>query len=121
LTSTACAKAAAHGPRPGKIDPRKVERIATVPYRANTLVMWINSPAALHGVTPRSATEIPRRYMNFLGEYYGGRDDDFFIASDAPIGGFWHRLKHFRRRFKKVREVRAPAAVGPSESPSEMQ
>ena len=99
-------------PRPGKIDPHNVERVATVPYRANTLIMWINSPAALHGVTPRSVTEVPRRYMNFLGECYRGQSDDFFIASDAPVDGFWHRLKRFRRRFKRVPEVRAPAADG---------
>ena len=105
-------------PRPGKIDPRNVEQVATVPYRANTLIMWINSPAALHGVTPRSVTGIPRRYMNFLGECYRGRDDDFFIASDDPIGGFWHRLKHFRRRFKRVREVQAPAAEGGPQPPA---
>ena len=29
--------------------------------------MWINSPFAFHGVTARSVTQWPRRYMNFLG------------------------------------------------------
>ncbi len=101
-----------HGPapRPGKIYPRNVERIATIPYRANTLIMWINSPAALHGVSPRSVTEVPRRYINFLGECYCGKSSDYFIAGAAPVGGFWHAFKHFRRRFKKVREVRSPTA-----------
>lgn len=97
-------------PRPGKIHPKNVERLFTIPYRANTLVMWINSPAALHGVTPRSATAVPRRYMNFLGECYRGRDEDYFIAPAAAASGFWHAFKHFRRRFKKVRKVVRPAA-----------
>ena len=61
------------------------------------------------------------RAINFLGECYRGHDDDFFIASDAPIGDFWHRLKHFRRHFKKVRDIQTPAAEGSSESPSLMQ
>jgi hypothetical protein len=46
----------------------EVRRI--VRYRPNTLVLWVNSPAALHGVSPRDATEIPRRYVNFLCETY---------------------------------------------------
>jgi len=42
----------------------------TVPYRHNMLVMWVNSPAALHGVSPRDPTPHPRRYINFLCETY---------------------------------------------------
>ena len=96
-------------PRPGRIHPRNVERQFTIPYRANTLIIWINSPAALHGVTPRSVTEVPRRYMNFLGECYRGHDSDYFIAGGTRVGGFWHEFKHFRRRFKKVRQIGTPA------------
>jgi len=48
----------------------KVERVKQVPYSANTLIMWINVPHSLHGVTPRSVTDIPRRYVNFVSESY---------------------------------------------------
>ena len=41
---------------------------ATVPYAGNTLVLFLNSPAAFHGVTPRSATPHPRVFVNFVGE-----------------------------------------------------
>lgn len=37
-------------------------------YRANTLILIINSPYALHGVTPRQPTPHIRRYFNFLAE-----------------------------------------------------
>lgn len=44
------------------------ERFATVPYRANTLVMFVNSPDSLHSVSERAITPHPRRYINFLAE-----------------------------------------------------
>jgi len=39
-----------------------------VRYKANTLIFMINSPYALHGVTPRKPTQHYRRYINFLAE-----------------------------------------------------
>ncbi len=56
---------------------RRIERFDTVRYAANTLMMWINTPLGIHAVTPRAVTDIPRRYINFLGETYG-----------LPGGGF---------------------------------
>lgn len=45
-----------------------VEIVDHVLYRANTLILIINSPFALHGVTPRRPTPHIRRYFNFLAE-----------------------------------------------------
>ena len=42
----------------------------TVPYRPNILVMWVNMPATLHGVSPREVTDMPRRYVNFICETF---------------------------------------------------
>ena len=42
--------------------------VKTIPYRANTLVFFANSPRAFHGVTPRSVTPWPRLHVNFVGE-----------------------------------------------------
>lgn len=44
------------------------ERFATVPYRANTLVTFVNTPDSIHGVSERGVTAHPRRYINFLAE-----------------------------------------------------
>ena len=63
-----------------KIDAKYVEHVDTVRYAANKLVMWPNSGYSIHGVSPRSITDRPRRYVNFLGECYRGRRDDFFTA-----------------------------------------
>ncbi len=48
-----------------------VERVATVPYAANTYVAFVNSPRAVHGVSPRDPTTVPRRYVNFVAEVPG--------------------------------------------------
>jgi hypothetical protein len=74
------------------IDPDFVELACVVPYRANTLVMFINSPGALHGVSPRSVTPIARRYVDFLGECYGGRSAAFFTPADRGSDSFLRRM-----------------------------
>ncbi len=63
-----------------KIDAKYVEHIDTVPYGANKLVMWPNTGYSIHGVSPRSITNMPRRNVNFTGECYGGKRDDFFTS-----------------------------------------
>lgn len=95
-------------PRPAKIHPRNVERVRTVPYRANTLVLFINSPAAIHGVTPRSVTQAPRRYMNFLGECYRGKSSEYFYAGDRPLPGFWPAMRRLSKRLKARAPRRLP-------------
>ena len=50
------------------IDDALVERVCRVPYARNTLVMFVNSPNALHGVTVRQPTPHLRLFMNLVGE-----------------------------------------------------
>lgn len=47
---------------------RDVELVETVPYAANTYLCFVNSERAVHGVSPRGITSIPRRYINFIAE-----------------------------------------------------
>jgi hypothetical protein len=47
---------------------RDVELVKTVPYAANTYLFFLNSAQAVHGVSPRDVTPIPRRYINFIAE-----------------------------------------------------
>ena len=51
------------------IDDDQVELVNTVQYRANTLVMFVNSPFAVHGVTERQPTPHVRRYINFIAQF----------------------------------------------------
>lgn len=48
--------------------PRDIEFRHTTAYAANTLVAFVNSPQAAHGVTPRAPSLLPRRYINFIAE-----------------------------------------------------
>jgi len=47
---------------------RDVELVKTVPYQANSYVCFVNSAEAVHGVSPRGLTPVPRRYINFIAE-----------------------------------------------------
>lgn len=53
---------------PLELAPEKVTTLNTVKYEANTLVLFLNSEHSIHAVTPRSATQIPRRHINFCGD-----------------------------------------------------
>lgn len=61
-----------------RMDSGYVELVKSVPYAANVLVMWLNTPYTVHGVSPRQPTPWTRRYVNFLCEVYGGQNNGFF-------------------------------------------
>ncbi len=50
------------------IDDDLVEQVMRVPYRRNTLFMFVNSPDSLHGVTVRQPTQHARLFLNLVGE-----------------------------------------------------
>lgn len=47
---------------------RDVALVKTVPYRANSYICFVNSAQAVHGISPRTVTEMPQRYINFIAE-----------------------------------------------------
>jgi hypothetical protein len=51
--------------QPAAIAPSLVKTVRTVPYEANTLVMFLNSSRSIHAVTPRTPTPLTRRHVNF--------------------------------------------------------
>lgn len=50
---------------PAEVDPSKVNTVRTAMYRANTLVLFLNSPKSIHAVSPRTPTPLTRRHINF--------------------------------------------------------
>ena len=50
------------------IPEERVEAVRTIPYRANTLVLFANSPHAVHGVTPRNPSPHTRSYIFLTAE-----------------------------------------------------
>ena len=89
-------------PRPAKIAAENITALDRISYAPNTLVTFINSPLCIHGVTPRGPTPHPRRYINFLGECYSGRNRDGYFAAPDPwlnrmalrAQRHWRSLRH---------------------------
>ena len=77
---------------------RFVEPVADIPYQPNMLILWLNTPRSLHGVTPRSVTPVPRRYINFLAECYTQHVDGFFPLKRNFFGRFHALAKGAIRR-----------------------
>lgn len=76
------------------IDEKYIEVVETVPYRANTLVLFLNTIDSLHGVTPRERTKHPRLFVNLVAEM---KEPIFDIVSfqESP---FKKRLRSWRNR-----------------------
>ncbi|HEV8389356.1 MAG TPA: 2OG-Fe(II) oxygenase [Dongiaceae bacterium] len=81
--------------KPRVILPSDIERREQVPYAANTLVAFVNSPKAAHGVTPRAPSPLPRRYVNFIAEVP-------FTVFDTTMLGPLQRLLHWPGRWRRL-------------------
>lgn len=68
--------------------PTRIEEVLSVPYEANTLVLFLNSPLSVHGVRPRPPTPHIRRYINFQVELSNGL---FGIPRVNPVLGYLER------------------------------
>jgi hypothetical protein len=66
-----------------EVMPTRIVAAKRIPYRANRLVLFLNSPASVHGVAPRPVTPHCRRYINILCEY---RERLFEIPTSTWIG-----------------------------------
>lgn len=50
------------------IHSKYIDLLKTVPYKGNTLVIFINSLDSIHGVSPRETTDFGRFFLNVVGE-----------------------------------------------------
>lgn len=75
-----------HYDRRLNVPEEAIEAVSEVRYRPNTIILWLNTPRSLHGVTPRSVTEVPRRFVNFIGECYRASSEGFFPVP-RTLGG----------------------------------
>lgn len=53
---------------PAEVCGHRVRVVRTAPYKANTLVLFLNSRKSLHAVSPRSPTSLTRRHINFCAD-----------------------------------------------------
>jgi hypothetical protein len=47
-----------------EVNPDHVVKAGSVPYRANTMILFLNTHDTIHGVTPRLGANCLRRYVN---------------------------------------------------------
>lgn len=59
---------------------RHVEYVKTIPYKANTFVLFINTIDSLHSVTVRQPTPHTRKFINLLAD----SDQNFFTLNPLP-------------------------------------
>lgn len=73
-----------HGKKSGEyregVDEKHVELIQTIKYKANTLVLFINSLDSLHSVTVRKPTVHTRKFLNLLAD----TDQPLFKLTPSP-------------------------------------
>jgi len=53
---------------PAEVAEKSVQTVRTAPYKANTLVLFLNSPRSIHAVSPRTPTPLTRRHINFCAD-----------------------------------------------------
>jgi hypothetical protein len=82
--------------KPRVILPSDIEGRGQVPYAANTLVAFVNSARAAHGVTPRAPSPLPRRYVNFIAEV------PFPVFETAMLGPMQRLLRWPGRRWRRL-------------------
>ena len=88
------------------IMPTRVVPAKRIAYRANRLVLFLNSPWSVHGVEPRPVTPHVRRYINFLCEF---RQPLFELAHLSPMARHYETARAaVSRAFVRSREVEAP-------------
>ena len=76
-----------------------LELAGTIPYEANVLFLTLNSVFAVHGVSVRSVTSVPRYFANLLGDLkeplfrYDEYPDVTFLRDRATRASGWLRSR----------------------------
>lgn len=68
------------------VDLKDAEPVSRIAYAPNTLIMFVNSVDAVHGVLPRQPTSHIRRYVNFFVDLADDFIDSRPYQITAPVG-----------------------------------
>ena len=72
---------------------------ATINYEENVLILFLNSPNSIHGVTERTPTQYSRRFVYFSTTT---SDINTHNASKNQIGKIEKFISRINRKFKSV-------------------
>lgn len=87
-----------------EVEEADVELVKTVTYRPNTMVMFLNSDDALHGVLPRAVSSQTRRLVNIIGEVDQSIPSGLFVMPQK-YGEGRSRKNWLTRKINKIRKV----------------
>lgn len=90
------------------IDHKYLELLETVPYEKNVLFLCLNTPDAVHGVSPRSSTDIPRYIVNLVLEV---KEPLFNMPKTSRIEAFLRRYG-FLYQFNARAATKSPYELG---------
>lgn len=81
----------------------QVQLVRTIPYRRNSLVLFLNTPRSLHGVSPRGVTPHPRYFLNLVGEMHEPLFDIVCPTSNDSSNGTTERSRRgIRNWFRRA-------------------
>lgn len=84
-----------------ELNKNQVEFVSKIKYEANTAIFWVNSPGAIHNVTPRGPSKLSRRLV-----YFSGRVDDKTLFYKGLFPHAWPEQEYwFIRIFKDLNPV----------------
>ncbi len=84
-----------------EIDEADGELVHTVPYRANTAVIFINSDRSLHAVSERASTPLSRRLVNVMGRFRLALPEGLFTKHQKMTP--WALGRRALQRYQKSR------------------
>ncbi len=61
-----------------EVDESDAQRVSTIPYKPNTLVIFINSENSLHAVSARAPSPVSRRLVNIMGRVHRSIPEGLF-------------------------------------------
>ena len=79
-----------------QLKPNQVEFVSKIKYEPNTAILWINSPNAVHNVTPRGPSKVSRRLL-----YFSGRVDDKTLFYKGLFPHAWPEQEYWFIRIYK--------------------
>ena len=81
---------------------KKIKKVLTIKYEANSFFLLLNNLDAIHGVSERNKSSKSRRLVNIIGEVYNEFPDGLFNIPQTKKGILKNSLRTISRDFKRL-------------------
>jgi hypothetical protein len=79
-----------------ELNKNQLDFVSRIEYQANTAVFWLNSPNAIHNVTPRGPSKVSRRLV-----YFSARVEDKTLFYKGLYPHAWPEQEYWFKRIYK--------------------